>query len=181
MTEKINESKVKMNKVIENLEAAFQDIRTGSANPNMLSKVEVEYYGTMTPLSQVSSITVVEGRQLYIKPFDPTLTSAIEKAIFASNIGLTPQNESNAIRISVPQLTEERRKEYTKVVAKYAEEAKVSCRNVRRDALDTIKKDKASSEDLRKMQEEEIQKITDEFTKKIDELCGAKQREIMTI
>jgi len=181
MTEKINESKMKMNKVVENLESAFQDIRTGSANPNMLSKVEVEYYGTMTPLSQVSSITVVEGRQLYIKPFDASLTSAIEKAIFASNIGLTPQNESIAIRISVPQLTEERRKEFTKVVAKYAEEAKVSCRNIRRDALDIIKKDKTNSEDLRKMQEEEIQKLTDEFTKKIDDLCAAKQAEIMKI
>ena len=181
MTEKLNEARSKMNKVIENLESTYKDIRTGSANPNMLSKIEVEYYGAMTPLNQVASITVVEGRQLYVKPFDATLTSAVEKAIFAGNLGFTPQNESNAIRISIPPLTEERRKELTKTASKYAEEAKVACRNIRRDTIDAVKKDKTVSEDARKAHEEDTQKITDEFVKKIDSVCADKQKEIMTI
>lgn len=181
MAQSMEQAKTKLTKIIENLEAAYRDIRTSGANPNMLSKVEVEYYGCMTPISQLASITVVEGRQLYIKPFDNSVTKSIEKAIFACNLGLTPQNEGQAIRISVPPLTEDRRKEFTKLASKYAEEAKVACRNVRRDVLDGIKKDKETPEDVRKSQEQDVQKMTDEYTKKIDQICAAKSKEIMSV
>lgn len=181
MKQLIDGAKVKMNKCVESLEHAYKDIRTSGANPNMVSNVEVEYYGFPTPLSQLAQISVVEGRQLYIKPFDGSITKAVEKAIFSANIGLTPQNEGTAIRINVPPLTEERRKEYTKVASKYAEEAKVAVRNVRRDVVDKIKKDKETPEDLRKSYEQDVQKLTDEFIKKIDAVCAAKSKEIMSI
>ena len=181
MTQLIDNTRAKMNKCIDSLEASYKDIRTSGANPNMLSKVEVEYYGFPTPVSQLASITVVEGRQLYIKPFDASITKGIEKAIFASNLGLTPQNEGNAIRITVPPLTEDRRKEFTKTASKYAEEAKVAVRNIRRDVIDKIKKDKETPEDLRKSQEQDVQKLTDEMIKKIDAVCAAKSKEIMSV
>lgn len=181
MTQIMEQARTKMTKVIANLEGAYRDIRTSGANPNLLSKVEVEYYGSPTPVNQVASISVVEGRQLYIKSFDGSLTKAIEKAIFACNLGLTPQNEGTAIRITIPPLTEERRKEYAKTASKYAEEAKVAIRNVRRDALDSIKKDKETPEDMRKSNETDIQKLTDEFTKKIDAICATKTKEIMSV
>lgn len=181
MNQEVQNSKPRLDKVTGQLEEAFRDIRTGAANPNMLSRVEVEYYGTPTPLNQVASIQVVEGRQLYIKPYDMSLVKAIEKAIFAANLGLTPQNESTGIRINVPQLTEDRRKEYAKKASKYAEEAKVSVRNVRRDVVDAIRKDKTVPEDLRKAGEEDMNKLTDQYIKKIDDMLAKKTKDIMTL
>ena len=170
MNERVEKSKERLDKVLAHLEESFRDIRTGAANPNMLSKVEVEYYGMMTPLNQVAGIQVVEGRQLYVKPYDSHLLKTIEKAIFAANIGLTPQNDGTGIRMNVPQLTEERRKEFAKLASKYAEEAKVAARNVRRDVVDAIRKDKTVPEDLRKAGEEDMNKLLDKYTKKIDDL-----------
>jgi len=179
--ERVESSKERMEKTIKSLEDSFREIRTGAANPNMLSNVEVEYYGVSTPLNQVASIQVVEGKQLYIKPYDPTLVKGIEKAIFAANLGLTPQNESNAIRINVPPLTEDRRKEFAKKASKTAEEAKVALRNIRRDVVDDIRKDKTVPEDLRKAAEEDMNKLTDKYSKKIEELLKVKTEDIMTI
>ena len=181
MDERIENCKPKLEKVLTNLQEGFKEIRTGSANPNMLSKISIEYYGTMTPLNQVASISVVEGRQLYIKPFDPSLIKEIEKAIFSANLGLTPQNESNAIRINVPRLTEDRRKEYVKQAGKYAEEAKIAIRNVRRDVVDEIRKDKTVPEDLRKANEEEMNKLTEQYNKKIDDILDKKTKDILSI
>lgn len=181
MNELVEKSKERLDKVLSHLEEAFRDIRTGAANPNMLSKVEVEYYGMMTPINQVAGITVVEGRQLYVKPYDNSLLKGIEKAIFAANLGLTPQNDGTGIRINVPQLTEERRKEFGKLASKYAEEAKVALRNVRRDVVDQIRKDKTVPEDLRKAGEEDMNKVIEQYTKKIDKMTQDKQKDIMKI
>ncbi|MBQ1306349.1 MAG: ribosome recycling factor [Erysipelotrichales bacterium] len=181
MNERVEKSKERLDKVLAHLEESFRDIRTGAANPNMLSKVEVEYYGMMTPLNQVAGIQVVEGRQLYVKPYDSHLLKTIEKAIFAANIGLTPQNDGTGIRMNVPQLTEERRKEFAKLASKYAEEAKVAARNVRRDVVDAIRKDKTVPEDLRKAGEEDMNKLLDKYTKKIDQMTQEKTKDIMKI
>ena len=179
--ERVEKSKEKLEKVIANLEDGFQDIRTGAANPNMLSRVEVEYYGSPMPVNQVASITVVEGRQLYIKPYDNSLVKPIEKAIFAANLGLTPQSDGTGVRINVPALTEENRKDLTKKASKYAEEAKVALRNVRRDVVDVIRKDKTVPEDLRKSAEEDMNKLTDKYVKKIEDLLAKKTKDIMNV
>ena len=181
MSEISNQAKEKMTKILENLETAYKDIRTSGANPGMLNKVEVEYYGSMMPINQLAKINVQEGHSLIIEPFDRSMVKNIEKAIFASNIGLTPQNQGTSLRINVPPLTEERRKEFTKTASKYAEEAKVAVRNVRRDLIDTVKKNKETPEDMRKQYEQDVQKVTDEFIKKLDAACAAKSKDIMSI
>ncbi len=177
----IDDLKKKMNTTISIFESSLAQIRTSGANPNLLSGVEVDYYGMATPINQISQITVVEGKQLLVKPYEANMIKPIEKAIFSANLGLTPQNEGTQIRINVPQLTEERRKEYTKNVAKLAEEAKVACRNARRDANDTVKKDKSIPEDTQKDLQKDIQKATDEAIKKIDEIAAKKNAEIMKV
>ena len=181
MSEISNQAKEKMTKILENLETAYKDIRTRGANTGLLNKVEVEYYGSMMPINQLAKINVQEGHSLIIEPFDRSMVKNIEKAIFASNIGLTPQNQGTSLRINVPPLTEERRKEFTKTASKYAEEAKVAVRNVRRDLIDTVKKNKETPEDMRKQYEQDVQKVTDEFIKKIDAACAAKSKDIMSI
>lgn len=171
----------KMNKSIDTFENALKQIRTSSANPTLVANVEVDYYGMATPINQIATIGVVEGKQLLIKPYEANMVKTIEKALFAANLGLTPQNEGTQIRIVVPPLTEDRRREYTKKVEKMAEETRIAVRNVRRDANDEAKKDKSIPEDLQKDLIDKIQKATDEAIKRIDALAAEKNKAIMTI
>ncbi len=176
--------KEKMDKAIAAMESDFAGIRAGRANPAILDKVTVDYYGTATPIAQVGTISVPDPRMLMIQPWDASILKDIEKAILASDIGLNPNNDGKAIRLSFPAPTEERRKELTKSVSKRAEEAKVAVRNVRRDAIDAVKAQKKNNEiteDDVKSAENDIQKITDKAIKEIDELSAAKSKEIMEI
>ena len=182
--EVMDNAKVKMDKVIENLDKEFGTIRAGRANPGVLDKIQADYYGTMSPINTMASVSVSEARILVITPYDATALKAIEKAIMASDIGINPTNDGKAIRIVFPQLTEERRKELVKQVSKYGEEAKVSIRNARRDAVekckDMKKKSEITEDDLKDC-EKDIQKMTDKSTEKIDEICKAKEKEIMKV
>ena len=171
----------KMNQRISKLEAHLLTVRTGRANPNQLAEVHVDYYGTATPLSQIGSIQVVEGRQLVIKPYDTSFLKSIEHAINAANLGMNPINDGSVIRITIPPLNEQTRKELTKEVAKFAEEAKIDLRNIRRDVNEAIKKDDALTEDLEKEALDRVQKITDERIKHIDSIVSEKDKEIMTV
>ena len=171
----------KMEKAVDQFEAHLSTVRTGRANPNLLDRIEVDYYGAMTPINQIASISVSEGRTLVIKPYDKGSLKDIEKAINASDIGLPPQNDGTVVRITVPQLTEETRKQYCKQVSKFAEEAKVLVRNQRRDANDALKKDKSIPEDESKAALEESQKLTDKYIEKIDDIAAKKEKDIMTI
>ncbi len=171
----------KMDKALSNLEANLRTIRTGRANANMLERVSVEYYGSPTPINQISSIQVVEGRQLVVKPYDRSILKDIDHAISAANLGLVPQNDGEVIRINVPPLTEDRRKELAKEAHKFGEECKVAIRNARRDGNDLVKKDKELSEDMKKDAQDKIQKMTDNFVKKIDTTVKAKSDEIMSV
>ena len=172
----------KMMGAIDNLESNLRQIRTGRASGQMLERVQVEYYGAMTPINQIAQISVVEGTQLVVKPYDRSIVKGISHAIQAANLGLNPQAEADVIRIQVPQLTEDRRKELAKDAQKYGEEAKVAIRNVRRDANDKIKallKDKEISENDQHKAEEIIQKVTDSYIKKVDEILADKEKELM--
>ncbi len=177
----VDDVKTKMNSVISVFENALNQIRTSGANPSLIANVEIDYYGMATPINQISSINVIEGKQLLVKPYEMRVVKDIEKAIFAANLGLTPQNEGTQIRINVPPLTEERRKEYAAKVVKMAEEAKIACRNARRDGNDIVKKDKTIPEDISKDLVEQIQKATDEAIKRIDDITAKKNKEIMTV
>lgn len=177
----IENAQSKMDKVIENFEYNLVQIRTGRANPNMLESISIDYYGNMTPLNQVSAITVPEGRQLLIKPYDKSLLASIEKAINEANLGINPQNDGENIRLNIPALTEETRKLLVKDVAKYAEEAKVGIRNVRRDANDNIKKEKDLSKDDIKAYQDDVQEMTDKMIKKIDEIAKNKEADLMKV
>lgn len=176
----LEDAEERMNKSIESFQKDLATVRTGRANPNMLERVMVDYWGSPTPINQVAGISVVEGRQLVIKPYDKTTLKNIEHAIFESNLGLTPQNDGTLIRIVVPPLTEERRKEFVKKVWKYAENAKVALRNIRRSANDEIKKADVAEDDEKRGQEK-VQKLTDKYVKKIDELAKAKEKDLMTV
>lgn len=171
----------KMENAVSHFESHLTTVRTGRANPNLLDRIEVDYYGAMTPINQIASISVSEGRTLVIKPYDKGSLKDIEKAINASDIGLPPQNDGTVVRITVPQLTEETRKQYCKQVSKFAEEAKVLVRNQRRDANDALKKDKSIPEDESKAALEETQKLTDKYIEKIDDIAAKKEKDIMTI
>ncbi len=183
MLEKIyNECRIKMNKAIEVLAGEFARIRTARANPAILDGIKVNCYDNPTPLRQVASIAVPEPRQLIVQPWDRTLIPEIEKAILKAELGLTPKVEANLIRIPIPSLTEERRKELAKLCAKLTEDARVAVRNVRREMIEEIKKlekDKKISEDDSKLGQKKIQEITDEFIKKLDNLLEKKETEIM--
>ena len=179
--ERLQQFETKMNKTFANLEGEFASIRAGRANPHVLDKIRVDYYGTPTPIQQVGNVSVPEPRMLQIAPWDKSLIKPIEKAILTSDIGINPSNDGAVIRLIFPELTEERRKELTKVVRKTAEEAKVAIRNIRREVNEDIKKDKTIPEDFSKNYLEDIQKETDKYIAKIDELAKAKQKEIMTI
>ena len=163
---------------------ALSNIRAGRANPNLLNRIMVEYYGTPTPMQQVGNISVPEPRIIQINPWEKSLLKAIEKAILASDLGITPTNDGTSIRLVFPELTEERRKELVKDIKKKGEAAKVAVRNVRRDANDTLKKMEKSTditEDERKEGEEKIQKMTDKYVAKIDKSVENKSKEIMTV
>ena len=174
----------KMTKTVENLEGEYATIRAGRANPNILNKIKVEYYGVPTPMQQLANITVPEARTLMIAPREPALVKAIEKAILNSDLGLTPNNDGKNIILNFPELTEERRKEIVKDIKKKGENAKVAIRNVRRDANDAIKKmEKAGdiSEDELKTNEDKIQKMTDKYVGLIDKAIEKKSTEILTV
>ena len=173
--------KEKMNKTVEVLIKELATVRTGRANANILDGVKVEYYGFPTALNEIAQISTPEPRVIMIKPYERESLGMIEKAISSSGIGLVPNNDGTVIRLNIPALTEERRKEFCKVVHKYSETAKVSVRNIRRDANDLLKKNKEVTEDQRKRGEQEVQKITDEIIKKIDEVSKAKEKDIMAI
>lgn len=174
----------KMDKVIERLEVNFSEIRAGRANPAILNKVQVEYYGAMSPLSQIASISVPEARLIVIQPWDKSLLSQIVRAIEMSDIGINPMNDGQVIRLSFPELTEERRKDLVKDVRKLSEESKVAIRNIRRDEMDLVKtqlKNCEISEDEAKADENKIQKKTDDYVAKIEEITAKKEKEIMTV
>ena len=174
----------RMEKVIDNLETNYSEIRAGRANPAILNRVSVEYYGVPTPINQVASVSVPEARLIVIQPWDRSILSLIEKAIEKADIGIHPMNDGQVIRLSFPELTEERRKEIVKDVKKTAEEAKVAVRNVRRDEMDKAKaklKNKEISEDEEKSLEDKIQKETDKYVAKIDEIADKKEKEIMSV
>ena len=174
----------RMSKSVDSLTESLQSIRAGRANTSLLDKIYVDYYGQQSPLNQVASLSAPEARLLAIQPWDATLIPEIEKAIQKSDLGITPSNDGKVIRLVIPQLTEERRKDLTKLVGKYAEEAKVSVRNIRRDAMEDIKKaEKAKeiSEDDRKTYEEDIQKLTDKYINDIDGVAEEKEKELMEI
>lgn len=173
-----------MTKTIETLKKEFSSIRTGRASLALLDGIMVNYYETPTPLQQLASLSIPESRQIAIQPWDPKTISDIEKAILKSDLGLTPMNDGKAVRISIPPLTEERRKQLVKTVRKKAEEAKVAIRNIRRDANEDLKKlekEKHISEDIVKKSQEEIQKLTDSYISRADEVLGNKEKEIMEV
>ncbi len=180
----INQASEKMEKAIQSLKKELATLRAGRANPAMLDKIMIDYYGTPTPINQMAGVNVPEPRLLVIQPWDKTSIGDIEKAILKSDLGLTPNNDGSVIRIQIPALTEERRIELTKVARKHGEEAKVAIRNIRRDANDDFKKMEKEgliSEDETKRHLEEIQVITDNFSKKVDETVKQKENEIMEI
>ena len=170
----------KMDKTIENLEKKFTTVRAGRANPSSLDGVMVDYYGSMTPLKQLATISVPEARQLLIKPFDRSCLKQIEKGIFDANLGFTPNNDGESIRIVIPPLTEDRRRELTKQVKAMAEDAKVSVRNIRRETMEDIEKAKLP-EDIEKAKDKEIQDLVNEYNKKIEEMLKEKEEELMSV
>ncbi len=181
MDEIVLEAQGKMNKSIEILRGTLATLRTGKASPALLNNLEIDYYGSPTPVNQISSISVPEPRQLLIKPYDRNDVKAIVTAINASDLGLNPINEGTQIRLMIPVLTEERRREITKQAHKYGEETKVSIRNVRRDYIDFIKNDDSMSEDYQKRVLDDMQKITDEAVKTVDQVIAEKDKELMSL
>ncbi len=181
-TEIIRDAEETMKKAVANLMKEFQTIRTGRANPALLDRVEVDYYGTPTPLKSLANISTPDGRSLLIQPYDKSGLKDIEQAIHKSGLGLTPNSDGSVIRITIPQLTEERRKEMTKTVKKFGEEAKIAVRNIRRDGADELKKMKGElSEDEIKRQEEALQKVTDKYVKEVDKHVHDKEIDIMEV
>lgn len=183
MDTRIQQYDDKMRKTVDFLEGDYATIRAGRANPHVLDKIRVNYYGTPTPIQQVGNITVPEARMLQIAPWEKSLIKEIEKAIQTSDIGINPSNDGSVIRLVFPELTEERRKDLVKDVKKKAEEGKVAIRNIRRDGNDFLRKLSKSdvSEDEIKQLEEELQKLTDKYIKEIDALMETKSKEIMTV
>ena len=181
---KYPEIEAKMEKRINGYASELKTIRAGRANASILDKVAIDYYGSMTPVAQVGSISVPDARTLVVQPWDASVLKEIEKAINASDIGITPQNDGKVIRLNFPPLTEERRKELVKQVKKYTEEAKVQIRNARRDAMDDFKKQKKDgdlTEDDLKGIEKDIQNLTDKCIKEIDDICADKEKEILEV
>ncbi|MDE7468731.1 MAG: ribosome recycling factor [Desulfovibrionaceae bacterium] len=182
--ELIKDSKERMEKAIGAMEKEFDKLRTGRANPSLLENIKVEYNGTQMLLSHLSTITVVDSKSLTIKPWDKSSITHIEKAIVYAGIGLTPTNMGDLLRISIPPLTEERRKELAKTAKKMAEDAKIAIRNIRRDANDTVKrkeKEKIVTEDVVRSVHDEIQKLTDTYVERVDTILSSKEKEIMEV
>ncbi|NBA38779.1 ribosome recycling factor [Enterococcus hirae] len=180
----MTEAKEKMQKVAQNLQRELGQIRAGRANASLLDRITVNYYGAPTPLNQMASIQIPEARVLMITPFDKSILQDVEKAIMASDIGISPTNDGNVIRLIIPQLTEERRKELAKDVKKEAENAKIAVRNIRRDAIDEYKKQQKNGDitedDLRGL-EKEVQKLTDESIKEVDKIASDKEQELLEV
>ena len=183
MDERLKVYDEKMKKAVDFLEQDYATIRAGRANPHVLDKIRVDYYGTPTPLQQVGNITVPEARMIQIQPWEKSLIKKIEKAILASDVGITPSNDGSVIRLVFPELTEERRKDLAKEVKKKAEDGKVAVRNIRRDGNDAFKKlekSEVSEDEIAELQDK-LQKMTDGYIKSIDELMDKKSKEIMTV
>lgn len=178
------EFELKMQKSIDSYINELDGVRAGRANPNVLSRINVDYYGSPTPVNQIGSVSVPDARTIVIQPWDSSTLKGIEKAILASDIGITPANDGKVIRLVFPQLTEDRRKELKKQVSKLGEDAKVAIRNIRRDAMDKskeMKKNSEMTEDEQKISDKSVQDLTDKYIKKIDEITAAKEKEIMEI
>ena len=184
MKEKLDAAEKQMKKVLDHLQSEFGSIRAGRANPSVLDKIPVDYYGTPTPINQVAAVSVSEGRNLLITPWDPTMIRPISKAILASELGITPTDDGKTIRLVFPQPTEDRRRELAKTVKKYGEEAKVAVRNARRDLMDTyktMKKNSEITEDDMKSAEKKAQTLTDRYIEEVDKLVAEKEKEIMSL
>ena len=174
----------KMDKTLEVLQEQFASVRAGRANAKVLEHITVEYYGVDTPVGQVGTVSSPDARTLVIQPWDGSLLKKVEKAILVSDLGINPQNDGRVIRLVFPMLTEERRKELTKQIKKYGEDAKVAVRNIRRDAMDYLKNAKKKSEiteDEQKKGEKDLQDLTDKYIKKVDEACAVKEKELMEL
>ena len=183
MDERVQKYEQKMTKTLEGFETELTTIRAGRANPHILDKITVDYYGSPTPLQQVANITVPEARMIQIQPWEKKMVREIEKAIMTSDLGINPTNDGTTVRLLFPELTEDRRKELVKDVKKKGEAAKVAIRNIRRDGIDSVKKLKGSdvSEDEMKDMEDDLQKLTDKYVKEVDKAVEAKSKEVMTV
>ncbi len=180
----MNELEERMKKTVSVFEENLSEIRAGRANPAILNKISVEYYGVTTPINQVAGISVPEARMIVIQPWDASILKEIEKAILASDIGLNPNNDGKVIRLNFPELTEERRKDLVKEIRKIAEEAKVAVRSIRRDGMEDVKakqKNSEITEDEKASKEEEIQKLTDKYVAEIDKILANKEKEILNV
>ena len=181
---KLSEAESTMQKTVEATQRAFNTIRTGRANASLLDKVSVDYYGSPTSLKSLANISTPDATTILIQPYDKGSLNVVEKAISLSDVGLTPNNDGSVIRLNIPPLTSDRRKEFVKIAAKYAEDGRVAIRNIRRDVQDTIRKEeKASeiSEDESKDQQDKLQKLTNKYTAKIDDLLAEKEKDISTV
>ncbi|BAY64014.1 ribosome recycling factor [Calothrix brevissima NIES-22] len=181
---KLAEAQSKMQHTVEATQRAFNTIRTGRANASLLDKVQVEYYGTPTPLKSLANISTPDASTILIQPYDRSSLNIVEKAISLSDVGLTPSNDGSVIRLNIPPLTSDRRKELVKLAAKYAEEGRVGIRNIRRDAIESIRKQEKNaeiSEDESRDQQDELQKLTNKYTARIDELLAEKEKDITTV
>ncbi len=184
MKAKLDAAEKQMKKVLDHLRSEFSTIRAGRANPAVLDKIPVDYYGAPTPINQLANVAVSEGRNLLITPYDPSTIRTISKAILASDLGITPTDDGKTIRLAFPQPTEDRRKELAKTVKKYGEEAKVAVRNVRRDLMDSfkkMKKDSAITEDDMNEAEKKVQKLTDRYIEEVEKAVAEKEKEIMSL
>ena len=184
MSTDYSEFEAKMKKTTEVLSEQFAAVRAGKANPAVLDRITVDYYGSPTPIQQIASVSTPDARSLLIQPWDGSVLKGIEKAILASDLGINPQNDGRAIRLVFPQLTEERRKELAKQVKKYAEESKVAVRNIRRAAMEKFKAQKKKSEiteDDLKVVEKDMQKLTDDYIKEVDKIAAKKEQELMEL
>ena len=181
MDEIAKEAQARMNKALDALRNELSTLRTGRANAQMLNNIYVDYYGEPTPINQICSISVPEPRQLLIKPYDKNDVKAVVAAIYSSDLSIAPVNEGDKVRLNIPPLTEDRRRDITKQARKYGEETKVAIRNVRREYMDFLKDDDTMSEDYQKRVEEDIQKVTDESVKLVDSIIAEKEKELMAI
>ncbi|BCL34809.1 ribosome recycling factor [Nostoc sp. MS1] len=181
---KLAEAESKMQHTVEATQRSFNTIRTGRANASLLDKVSVEYYGTPTPLKSLANISTPDATTILIQPYDKGSLNIIEKAISLSDVGLTPSNDGSTVRLNIPPLTSDRRKELVKLAAKYAEEGRVAIRNIRRDAIDSIRKQEKNaevSEDESKDLQDKLQKLTNKYTARVDELLAEKEKDISTV
>lgn len=181
---KLAEAETNMQKTVEATQRSFNTIRTGRANATLLDRVMVEYYGSPTPLKSLANISTPDASTITIQPYDRNSLNLIEKAISLSDVGLTPNNDGSIIRLNIPPLTSDRRKEFVKLAAKYAEEGRIGIRNIRREAIDTIRKQEKNSEiseDEAQDQQDNLQKLTNKYTARIDELLAEKEKEITTV